>query len=155
MGVETLVQRFLARSRQSVKEPRGERRSLVIPERIIDLLNNDAELYGTSLNSIVVDILQQHYDLHRDPAILLLRGIQDWLGEHYAELPYPPDITLLVFNEIVSNQYWSDLYIRAENQWGLNRRIGKLIKKVLNARSGDRVYISPDEHLIQSYTLLY
>jgi len=126
-------------------------------ESLKTLLEARAEGLGLSLGAIIEDALLEVHGLGRDPKTALIIAICRWTHEEYTAHDFPPDIILEVFKHIQDTPALGALYEEAAaSSDGINRQIGKTIKQILNATTGERTKDDArlEGALIDSYVTL-
>ena len=118
-------------------------------ESLKTLLESRAEGLGLSLGAVIEDILLEAHGLSRDPRTALMMEVGHWLHQQYPSRNFPPDVILEAFEHISDNDALMGLYRQAtedsdpsekqKKSAHLNRHIGRSIKHILGARTGERV----------------
>jgi hypothetical protein len=118
-------------------------------ETLKTLVDSRAEGLGLSFGAIVEDILLEAHGLSRDPRTALMMEIGHWLHHRCPSGNFPANIILEAFEHIADDDALLGLYRQAtkdsnpteeqKNAAHLNRHIGRSIKHILGAKTGERV----------------
>ncbi len=140
-------------------------KSLRLEENIVQQINTKCDEIGMSFNDFILYALNVQFGIENDNSLELLKLLAQWIRKHYSKDSFPDDITLRVFHQIRDSEQLSKIYnsiIYGEKKLkniqlmiSLHRRIGRMVKMILNAKVKARsIPLDPELNLIKTYSLL-
>ena len=140
-------------------------RTLRISSDVAREVDDEADRLGITFTDFMVHAAQLALGRNGDPAIDFLKSLSRWIEKTYDKTFFPADVTLQVFHHIRDDAQFRHQYDAltttetGEKDWdaviSLHRRIGRMVKRVLNARVVARsLPLDPEEHLIKTHALL-
>jgi len=128
-------------------------------------VEKESAALGLTFNDYAAHALRLALTGKRDATIPFLKALAAWTRKRHAGQDFPQDVTLTVFHHIRDTRAVRRAYDRLttdaagrkdrEAVWSLHRRIGLLVKRVLNAEvMGRSLPHDPAEHLVTTFSLL-
>lgn len=142
-------------------------RTFRLDPRLVKRVEEHADQLGLSFTDVLETALAREVNLRdgRADAAELLREITAFVGATYSPQSFPEDITRIVFERICGEEALRQLYDAAivrddghvdeHKRAELHRRIGRLVKRLLDASVvGRSETLDREEHLIETHALL-
>lgn len=139
--------------------------TLRVPTELAENVDTEASRLGITVTDFMAYAARCVLGEPPDPAIRFLMELSKWIEATFDKQAFPSDVTLRVFHHIRDTEEFRGQYnVLIKNEHGardpsavtsLHRRIGRLVKRVLNAEVIARsVPLNPDEHLVTTHALL-
>jgi len=140
-------------------------KSIRLSDDLLTRVLEEADRLGVSFNEFAVHALERALGNEGDESIVFMTDLAFWLEQNFNRHAFPEDVTLQVFHHIRDDRNLRARYralIRnadggtdPEKLTGMHRRIGRLVKRALDAEVfGRSLPLDPEEHLIRSHALL-
>lgn len=145
--------------------PSNTVKTLRMPRDLADRVGCETERLGITFTDFMLYATRRALGETGDMSFELLKELSAWVEYTFNKDNFPQDVTLRVFHHIRDTQELRGRYERlitrdsGDRDWDalsrLHRRIGRLVKRVLDAEVVARsLPLDPGEHLIKSHALL-
>ena len=136
-----------------------------LPVVLAEQADRRADALGLSLNDLIVTTLASFLGVEHDGDLPLLQKLSEWVSAKFDRHNFPQDVTWQVFQHILATPELLATYMALvqddkgqrdeQKKLRLNQRIGKMVKRCLEAEVGGRLGpFDPAKDLIQSCALL-
>lgn len=136
-----------------------------LPADVVAGVKEQADRRGLNFNEGVVFCIRGFLQLPQDPAIPLLDALSTWVESTFDKHNFPEDVTLQTFRHVRDTASLRAMYDTAIRDAAgnidkgtlgkLHRRIGALVRHILDARvAGRSVEYDPAIELIKTHALL-
>lgn len=144
---------------------RTKNMSIRFTEEMYSRVEEEAERLGWSPSDVVTYAVCKQLGMPVDPGIDLITTLKIWVEMKWGTRNFPKDATLQIFRHIkldpvIFDQYnkiimGDDGQLNEQKRAYINRRIGKMVKKVLKAKVvGRSLPLDRNIELIETHALL-
>lgn len=129
-----------------------------VPTDLCRQVEAKAKKQGSNFNEAVIGALRAYMGLPSEQATMFIQKIFNWVRQTYQQDDFPEDVTYQVFKHIQNTpdliMEYQQITSRPEEKDAVNRKIGKMVKRALNAIVAGRSLPLSKGELIQTYALL-
>ena len=133
-------------------------KTIRLPTDLWQQVEAKAKKQGSNFNEAAISALRSYLGLPSEQATMFIQKIFIWVRQTYRQDNFPEDVTSQVFKHIQNTpdllKEYQQITSQQEEKDAVNRKIGKMVKRALNAIVAGRSLPLSKGELIQTYALL-